>query len=48
MNQKVIKLLRNYSSISDKNISELKSWWKSISHNKKHKERLRINKELKS
>lgn len=47
MNQKTIRLLRRYSLISDKNISELKLWWKSIPHNKKHIERIRIIKELK-
>lgn len=48
MNHKTIRLLERYSSISEKNISELKLWWKSIPHNKRHRERIRITQELKS
>lgn len=48
MNHKTVRLLEKYSSISEKNIAELKLWWKSIPHNKKHKERIRIINELKS
>lgn len=48
MNHKTVRLLEKYSSISEKNISELKLWWKSLPHNKKHNERIRIIKELKS
>ncbi len=46
MNQKNVKLLRKYSSLTGRNHNELKKWWNSLNWIEKTEEKKKIIKEI--